>query len=65
MAAIYVLGGLYDNVPHTRPVRISCVAEDPALRQRLAEHGVLFSDYQGPSSIHTTLLVGCRALAGD
>lgn len=61
VVAIYVLGGLYDNVPHTRPVRVSAVVEDSALRQRLAEAGIVFSDYEGPCAVHTALLYGSRA----
>ncbi len=61
VTAIYLLGGLYDNVPHTRPVRISSVVEDEGLRQRLTEAGVVFSSYEGPSSLHTALVVGARA----
>lgn len=61
VTALFSLGGLYDNVPHTRPVRISGVVEDAELRARLADLGVAFSEYEGPSSMHTTLLVECRA----
>jgi proteasome assembly chaperone (PAC2) family protein len=58
---LFALGGLYDNLPHTRPVRLSAVAEDEALRGRVTERGAIFSEYEGPSSLHTTLLVECRA----
>ncbi len=61
VTALYALGGLYDNVPHTRPVRISAVAEDSELRQALAAAGVVFADYEGPSSLHSTLAVEARA----
>jgi proteasome assembly chaperone (PAC2) family protein len=60
VTAIFALGGLYDNVPHTRPPRLSSVCESTALRERLAAIGVIFSDYEGPSSMHTALLAECR-----
>lgn len=61
VTALFSLGGLYDNVPHTRPVRISGVVEDEALRARLGDLGVTFTEYEGPSSMHTALLVECRS----
>jgi proteasome assembly chaperone (PAC2) family protein len=57
---LFALGGLYDNVPHTRPPRLSSVCESVALRERLAANDVVFSDYEGPSSLHTALLAACR-----
>ncbi len=60
VTVLYSLGGLYDNVPHTRPVRISAVVEDEGIRGRLAGLGVIFTEYEGPSSLHTALLVECR-----
>lgn len=60
VTAVYILGGLFDNVPHTRPVRLSCVVEDRSLRRRLLEAGLVPTDYEGPSSIHSVLLKECR-----
>jgi proteasome assembly chaperone (PAC2) family protein len=59
--ALYALGGLYDDVPHTRPPRLSSTCDGAALRARLAARGVVFSDYEGPASLHTALVAECRA----
>lgn len=61
VTGIWALGGLYDNVPHTRPPRLSSVCEGPGLRERLAAQGIVFSDYEGPSSLHTALIAWGRA----
>ena len=58
--ALYALGGLYDDVPHTRPVRLSSTCDGAALRARLKALGVTFSDYEGPASLHSALLAECR-----
>lgn len=59
--ALYALGGLYDDVPHTRPPRLSSTCEGAALRARLRALGIVFSDYEGPASLHTALVAECRA----
>ncbi|MHB1133745.1 MAG: PAC2 family protein [Chloroflexota bacterium] len=53
------LGGLYDAVPHTSAPRISGLATTPELRARLQELDVALTEYQGPSSIHTSLVQAC------
>jgi proteasome assembly chaperone (PAC2) family protein len=61
VTTLFALGGLYDSVSHTRPVRVSGVVEDADLRAKLGKLGFALTDYEGPSSLHTTLLVECRA----
>ena len=58
--ALYALGGLYDDTPHTRPPRLTGSCEGAALRARLGALGVVFSDYEGPASLHSALLAECR-----
>jgi len=61
---IYTIGGTYDRVPHTIEPIITSVVNDPSLRTEMREYGIEFTNYKGPSSIHTMLLVsaGKRAL---
>ncbi|MCL4534306.1 MAG: PAC2 family protein [Bacteroidetes bacterium] len=56
---VYALGGLYDRVPHRRDPVVSGLANRPELLDLLRAHGVSFSSYQGPSSLHTTFLALC------
>lgn len=55
----YALGGLYDRVSHRRDPVVSGLANQPELLDLLRAHGVSFSSYQGPSSLHTTFLALC------
>jgi predicted ATP-grasp superfamily ATP-dependent carboligase len=50
------LGALLADVPHTRPVRVTGTATDPAL---VAELGFTRSRYEGPTGILSILLHGC------
>lgn len=51
------LGAILADVPHTRPVRVSGTATDPAL---VAELGFSRSRYEGPTGILSVLLAGCQ-----
>ncbi len=57
---IYTLGGLYDQIPHTREPKVSGVVSEPTLTQLLIKHGIELIDYRGPSSLHSALLAECR-----
>ncbi len=57
VAEIYFVGSVAGLIPHTRDPRISCSVSDEALKGRLAEFGVKFSDYEGPASFITHLTV--------
>jgi predicted ATP-grasp superfamily ATP-dependent carboligase len=50
------LGALLADVPHTRPVRVSGMAHDPALADRL---GLRASAYEGPTGIVGVLHTAC------
>ena len=53
---VVVLGALLDGVPHTREIRITGRATDPAIQEALGDRGVRGSGYQGPTGISTAVL---------
>jgi proteasome assembly chaperone (PAC2) family protein len=53
---VVTLGALLADVPHTRPVRVSGMAHDPALAERLGLHR---SSYEGPTGIVGVLHDAC------
>jgi len=57
---IYLLGGLYDTVTHTRETKITGATSQPHLTQVLKEHNIETLDYQGPSSIYSLILAVCK-----
>jgi proteasome assembly chaperone (PAC2) family protein len=57
---VFALGGMYDRLPHNREPKVSGMANGPELKELLRSHGIEFSSYQGPSSLHTTFLTVCR-----
>jgi len=54
------VGGYYDSVPHTKASRVTAVASEPGLCERLLKCGAQFVQYQGPSSFHSHMLMTCR-----
>ncbi len=54
---IIALGGVFDAIPHTAPPRISGVANYAAERDELKEHQIELTNYKGPSSLYTLVLV--------
>ncbi len=52
---IYFVGSVAGPVPHTREPRLRASMADEALKPKLAEAGLLFGEYEGPSSIITSL----------
>jgi proteasome assembly chaperone (PAC2) family protein len=54
---IYSIGGTYDKVPHTREPIVSAVVNDSEIADELRKYDIKTTDYKGPSSIHTLLLV--------
>lgn len=54
------IGGYYDSIPHTKPSRVTAVASEPRLAERLLKCGAQFVQYQGPSSFHGHMLATCR-----
>jgi proteasome assembly chaperone (PAC2) family protein len=57
---VVALGGTYDAVSHRGQVSLSGHATTDALREQLAEFGITASEYEGPSSVQSALLDGCR-----
>lgn len=57
---VYSVGGVYDRVPHTKDPPVSAVVNYARLKQELAPLGITWTNYQGPSSFHSTLLMACR-----
>lgn len=54
---IYFIGSVAGLVPHTRDPRIFCSVSNDDLKVHLARHGVKFTDYEGPASFVTHMLV--------
>jgi proteasome assembly chaperone (PAC2) family protein len=52
---IYTLGGVFDQVPHTRRTRTFAVVNHQRLKEEL-KHLTRFIDYEGPCSFTTLLL---------
>jgi proteasome assembly chaperone (PAC2) family protein len=52
---IYFVGSVASPVPHTREPRIRASVADPSLKDELTDAGLLFGEYEGPSSIITSL----------
>lgn len=52
---IFFVGSVASPVPHTREPRIRASVADETLKPKLAEAGLLFTDYEGPASIITSL----------
>ena len=56
VSRIIFMGSFGGTVPHTREPRMFASVSHPHLRTLLKEHGLRFSDYEGPSSFATMLL---------
>ena len=56
---IYSLGGVFDQVPHTRQTRIMATVSHPRLKDELKTFA-RFTDYEGPSSFNTMLISAAR-----
>jgi len=55
----YLIGGMYDYVPHTRPLLVTGGAIGQKAQQELEEMEIQSSDYQGPTTY--TYLISQRA----
>jgi proteasome assembly chaperone (PAC2) family protein len=58
---IVALGGTFDAVPHTVPPIISAVATSQALLEESQRFGFEAVNYQGPSAIHSALMVAASS----
>jgi len=47
-----LLGGMYDSVPHTRPLTVTGMTSESVLEAKLKEANVKSSRYQGPTTIN-------------
>jgi predicted ATP-grasp superfamily ATP-dependent carboligase len=56
---IYVVGSVGGLIPHTREGKIVCSLSDVQYRDDFAEHGFKFTNYEGPASFVTHLLMRC------
>lgn len=54
---VVTLGAFIGQVPHTLPVPVIGVATDPDV---ITEHGLLTSNYEGPTSLLSVILEACR-----
>jgi proteasome assembly chaperone (PAC2) family protein len=60
VAKIIFLGGIFDAVPHTAPPRLTAVVSHPGLKEEAITHGLELISYQGPSSVHSLIMVGAN-----
>lgn len=57
---VYSVGAVLGGVPHTREPTVSCAVSHPALKRDLEQFKVRYSNYEGPATFSTALLVQCR-----
>lgn len=57
---IFFVGSFSGLTPHTREPRLYCSFSHERLKEELTSFGVRFSDYEGPASIATLLLLRSR-----
>lgn len=55
---VVLLGSMYSDAPHSRPIITSVTAEDPEVRER---YGAERSDYEGPVGIVTAIEMALEA----
>ena len=60
VTTVVVLGAFLQDVPHTRPPKLSGTSNDKRLRERLRAIGVPPSSYEGPTGIVSVLQDACR-----
>jgi proteasome assembly chaperone (PAC2) family protein len=53
------MGSFGGTVPHTREPRMFATVSDSQLKPLIVQHGMRFSDYEGPSGFATRLLAEC------
>lgn len=59
---VVLLGSMYSDAPHSRPIITSVTSEDPILRDR---YGAERSDYEGPVGIVTAIDIALEAATID
>jgi predicted ATP-grasp superfamily ATP-dependent carboligase len=61
ISTVYFIGSVGGTVPHTREPRLFSTVSDDVLKPALAQYGVRFTNYEGPASFSTQLLVEAPA----
>ncbi|MEM1655158.1 MAG: PAC2 family protein [Nitrososphaerota archaeon] len=59
---IYLVGGVLDQVPHTRRPRISAVVNMEHLKSEMLLSGLDLTEYSGPASIHSYLMIKAKQM---
>ncbi len=59
--SIVCIGSIFGAVPHRGEVRMTGWANDDRLREGLAKHNVMFTNYEGPTGFVTVLLAEAEA----
>jgi proteasome assembly chaperone (PAC2) family protein len=59
--SIVCIGSIFGAVPHRGDVRMTGWANDERLREGLAKHNVMFTNYEGPTGFVTVLLAEAEA----
>jgi len=54
---ILTVGGVYDNIPHTVQPPVTGLVNQAQRTERLSAYDIQFTNYEGPMSIHSYLLV--------
>jgi predicted ATP-grasp superfamily ATP-dependent carboligase len=60
VTALTFIGSVAGAVPHTREPRFFATVSEESLKPALSEHGVNFTNYEGPASFATQLLSEAR-----
>ncbi|MEM1946625.1 MAG: PAC2 family protein [Candidatus Caldarchaeum sp.] len=55
-STLVTIGGLIDNTPHTKPLRISFLTSSQRLYARCMAQGLRPSNYTGPASMHSYII---------
>lgn len=56
----YNIGGFYNAIPHTSMPRVAAAYSDSRLKGELEKYDLQLTDYQGPTSIHTSFLTAFK-----
>jgi proteasome assembly chaperone (PAC2) family protein len=60
VTSVVVVGAFLQDVPHTRPPKLSGTSNNKKLRDRLLNAGIRPSNYEGPTGIVSVLQDACR-----
>lgn len=60
VSRVYLVGGFFAAVPHTREPGVSAGVSHPHLKAELEPFEVAYADYQGPTGVTSMLRLACR-----